>query len=792
MGRPDELKYHGGSSSSRGSFPRINLFLGSDPLDSRLCQPSPLPGFSCSLALQGDRVTLHWALLPTSLSLALQVTDCNGWLSLGFTPSPSSSLSSSSSSSPSKLSALGSYVLLADVSQASAGVTRVSPYSRAAAATAAAATAAAATAAGNGAVGGASVVRSFVLVNHTAQGVQSSNGLEFSNASVTLVNGSALLSFSRPYTQRNGAPNISLGADELSHLVWAFAPSAFPSSGGSASLPNHYLQHRGSLWLNWASGEAQVQASPFPWLIAHASIMAFVFCFLLPLSAVAARIRACTATPEIHTRLPRASGAEVAGRSGRHGGSPAFSSASVFLASLPSLLAPPSLPALRVFPVLPGRPIRRRTLLDLAPRSLASMASATPSDDPAQSPPPPTAEFTANPATSVAGAGAIGQPDASPQTPSQSPSADPARQSQGPVEAPAQDPGAGGKGEGGEIPAGDPSADEIPADGGVPSAAAPAPAAPATPAAAAVGAEQSSGGSGVTPAAVVATAGTSSALNAAAPAFVPRFACAGAGAGAGSGADVGWLPAHLLPPQPLLPLPFNSAGAAQQGTAAAPFAGYGGALHAHALAQGLGGGWGDAGWEAGGVWGAQDALGAMWGSGADGGRREGRADGLAGGGGAGGTARVSILRASLVRAVLCVCAMRVCHVLRVEFYFSDHNMPYDHHLLSMANQDPQGFVSLWYLVQFREVRSMLHASMSTAPGHIVALLADAIREASTTLVLSDDGMRVRRQHPLPFTDVDELQARTVVAHNLPPNLSLSAIEDIFKKAGRVRMLIKSG
>ncbi|CAI5985728.1 unnamed protein product [Closterium sp. NIES-64] len=1057
--RADELKYHGGSTSSRGSFPRINLFLGSDPLNSRLCQPSPLPGFSCSLALQGDR-----------------------------------------------------YVVLADVSQASAGVSRVTPYSRATATSTAAAAGASAgggarTTVGGAAVGASSggagaagnpVVRSFILVNHTAQGLQSSNRLEFTNASVTLVNGSALLSFSRPYTQRNGALNISLGADERSHLVWAFAPNAFSSSGGSGSPPNHYLQHRGSLWLNWASGEAQVQASPFPWLIAHSSIMAFVFCFLLPLSAVAARLLAvrpdsnrpvfhplhvlsalltplllvpalafaihaasffrtnaalllsiapsaphrlaalltphgllggtlvlflvievicallcrpspgspghawwmllhrvlgvglllggaanvalgalqlamllgqplwlCVgvpllpwallsllylllqlarptpaappklqaedfdvlaaamrtkvtgfkgagaaganggavqgegvsggvvggleewppagvkwptarrsapgtpsgpqrqqqsptrsfgsvselgsttdssppqreplygrpfishssgessssggeqrrwqgvrrggrrawqrgqemvetspwevheearklAAPEIHTRLLRVSGAEVAGRSGRHGGREHCLCLSLCHPCHPCIPASPAVAANSAsLAVLACLASSADSSLDVAQSHASispSMASATPSDGLAQSPPPPAAEFTADPATSVAEAGATWQAEASSQTRSQSPSAELARQSQGPVETPAQDPGAAGKGEGGEIPAGDSSGvDEIPADGGVPSAAAPtpaapaapaasaapaAPAAPAPPAAPAVGEEQSTGGSVGTPAAAT-TAGSSRGLNAAAPAFVPQFACAGVGAGA----DVAWLPAHLLPPQPLLPLPFNTPGAAQQGVAGAPFAWYGGGIPAHALAQGVGGGWGDVGWEAGGVWGAQDAVGAMWGSGADSGRREGRADGMAGGGGAGGTARV-------------------------EFYFSDHNMPYDHHLLSMANQDPQGFVSLWYLAQFREVRSMLHPSMSTAPGPIVALLADAIREASssTTLVLSDDGMRVRRQQPLPFTDVDELQARTVVAHNLPPNISLSAIEDIFKQAGRVRMV----
>ncbi|GJP69693.1 hypothetical protein CLOP_g678 [Closterium sp. NIES-67] len=280
--RPDELKYHGSSSSSRGSFPRINLFLGSDPLNSGLCHPSSLPGFSCSIALQGNRVTLHWALFPSSLTLALQVTDCSGWLSLGFTP-------------PSSRSALGSYVVLADVTQATAGVSRVTPSSSSAGAGAGAGAGAAgggvSAEAGRGKASGAPVVRSFVLVNHTAQGLQSSNGLEITNATVTRTNGSTLLTFSRPYTQRNGAPNISLGADELSHIVWAFAPGVYsPAAGGS--LPNHYLQHRGSLSLNWASGEAQVKASPFPWLLAHAAIMGFVFSFLLPLSAVAARLLA--------------------------------------------------------------------------------------------------------------------------------------------------------------------------------------------------------------------------------------------------------------------------------------------------------------------------------------------------------------------------------------------------------------------------------------------------------------------------------------------------------------------
>ncbi|KAK9138997.1 hypothetical protein Sjap_009591 [Stephania japonica] len=122
----------------------------------------------------------------------------------------------------------------------------------------------------------------------------------------------------------------------------------------------------------------------------------------------------------------------------------------------------------------------------------------------------------------------------------------------------------------------------------------------------------------------------------------------------------------------------------------------------------------------------------------------------------------------------------VCHkiVNQVEYYFSDLNLVTTDHLMRFINKDPEGFVPISVVASFKKIKALV----STPPQ-----LAKVLRNSSK-LVVSDDGKKVRRLHPLTESDIEDLQSRIVVAENLPDDHSYQNLMRIFSFIGSVKTI----
>ncbi|EKG02149.1 la RNA binding protein, putative [Trypanosoma cruzi] len=111
---------------------------------------------------------------------------------------------------------------------------------------------------------------------------------------------------------------------------------------------------------------------------------------------------------------------------------------------------------------------------------------------------------------------------------------------------------------------------------------------------------------------------------------------------------------------------------------------------------------------------------------------------------------------------------------QVEFYFSDVNVQKDVFLKAKMAENAEGFVPLGTLLTFNRVNSTTKE---------VAVLAEAIRP-SEKLVLSEDGLMVRRRDPLPESiQTDE---QTVYVKPLPPGATLEELTEFFSQYGTVQ------
>eukprot|EP00270_Netrium_digitus_P005740 TRINITY_DN1769_c0_g1_i2.p1 TRINITY_DN1769_c0_g1~~TRINITY_DN1769_c0_g1_i2.p1 ORF type:complete len:634 (-),score=166.45 TRINITY_DN1769_c0_g1_i2:152-2053(-) len=124
---------------------------------------------------------------------------------------------------------------------------------------------------------------------------------------------------------------------------------------------------------------------------------------------------------------------------------------------------------------------------------------------------------------------------------------------------------------------------------------------------------------------------------------------------------------------------------------------------------------------------------------------------------------------------------------QVEFYFSDKNLPTDNFLMKLVKKDPEGFVHLKSISEFRKIKAMAPPAVASSHSAVVALLVAAIKESSE-LLMSDDLKKVRRLAPLPDIDLEEVQSRTVLVENLPEDHSIVAMEALFSKCGHVRLV----
>ncbi|RLN31069.1 la-related protein 6B-like [Panicum miliaceum] len=111
---------------------------------------------------------------------------------------------------------------------------------------------------------------------------------------------------------------------------------------------------------------------------------------------------------------------------------------------------------------------------------------------------------------------------------------------------------------------------------------------------------------------------------------------------------------------------------------------------------------------------------------------------------------------------------------QVEYYFSDINLATTEHLMRFITKDPEGYVPISVIASFKKVKASVRNSM----------LAAALR-ASSKLVVSDDGKRVKRQEPFTESDLQELKSRIVVAENLPGDPSYQNLKRIFSAVGSV-------
>lgn len=115
---------------------------------------------------------------------------------------------------------------------------------------------------------------------------------------------------------------------------------------------------------------------------------------------------------------------------------------------------------------------------------------------------------------------------------------------------------------------------------------------------------------------------------------------------------------------------------------------------------------------------------------------------------------------------------------QVEYYFSDLNLATTDQLMRVMSKDPEGYVPIAVVSSFKKIKSFLgnHAQL----GKILC--------NSTKLVVSEDGKKVRRQHPLSEKDMEELQSRIIVAENLPEDHCHQNLMRIFSVVGSVKMI----
>nr|XP_043609843.1 la-related protein 6B [Erigeron canadensis] len=117
-------------------------------------------------------------------------------------------------------------------------------------------------------------------------------------------------------------------------------------------------------------------------------------------------------------------------------------------------------------------------------------------------------------------------------------------------------------------------------------------------------------------------------------------------------------------------------------------------------------------------------------------------------------------------------------VNQVEYYFSDINLATTDHLMRFIHKDPEGYVPISVVVSFKKIKALVSGN---------AQLASILRN-STKLVVSEDGKKVKRQHPMTESDMEELQSRIIIAENLPEDHCHQNLMKIFSAVGSVKTI----
>ncbi|XP_010526876.1 PREDICTED: la-related protein 6B [Tarenaya hassleriana] len=115
-------------------------------------------------------------------------------------------------------------------------------------------------------------------------------------------------------------------------------------------------------------------------------------------------------------------------------------------------------------------------------------------------------------------------------------------------------------------------------------------------------------------------------------------------------------------------------------------------------------------------------------------------------------------------------------VNQVEYYFSDLNLATTDHLIRYINKDTEGNVPIHVVASFKKVKAVISSNSQLA----------AVLRSSSKLDVSEDGKKVRRQHPITDSAIEELQSRIVVAENLPEDHCYQNLMKIFSAVGSVK------
>ncbi|CAO2171501.1 unnamed protein product [Urochloa humidicola] len=114
-------------------------------------------------------------------------------------------------------------------------------------------------------------------------------------------------------------------------------------------------------------------------------------------------------------------------------------------------------------------------------------------------------------------------------------------------------------------------------------------------------------------------------------------------------------------------------------------------------------------------------------------------------------------------------------VKQVEYYFSDENLPTDEFMLKYMKKNKKGFFPIETIASFKKMKKLAQD---------LSVIVAALR-TSSKLVVSPDGKRVRRLHPLPQNELKDSKKSTVLVENLPPDFSMESIQEKFGRVGKV-------
>ena len=118
---------------------------------------------------------------------------------------------------------------------------------------------------------------------------------------------------------------------------------------------------------------------------------------------------------------------------------------------------------------------------------------------------------------------------------------------------------------------------------------------------------------------------------------------------------------------------------------------------------------------------------------------------------------------------------------QVEFYFSDSNFRNDKFLKEKAAEDDEGFVSIETLLTFNKLKAL-----TTDPKEVAKAVED-----SKVVVVSDDGLRVRRVTPL--AEENDSKERTLYVKGFPEgdegaDVTIESVTEQFSCFGKVLMV----